>query len=73
MVAATTSRELREATNGLDHMPERFAVIHQATRGEVRRRVCGRYNIYYCILPDRVLVLRVVHHSRDQGAILSEL
>ena len=47
----------------IEHMSELHAVIEKQVR---RSRVAVfPYNIYYCILPDRIEVIAIVHARRD--------
>ena len=69
-VAATTIEELDDAIAGLSHSPGRFPVIAKRRGRDIRRRVWKRHNIFCTVTPGRVVVLRVVHQSRDQAAIL---
>lgn len=59
--------ELRDACLGLADFPNRFEAV-ETTKGDFRRRVHGKYSIFYQVNADHVRIVRVIH-----GAQLSTL
>lgn len=68
--AVTFLRELRDKCLGLAEMPERFPLVPRYEAVGVRRRVHGRYLIFYRVDADRVVVVHVLHGAQDYEAIL---
>lgn len=68
--AVTFLRELRDKCLGLAEMPERFPLVPRYEAVGVRRRVHGRYLIFYRVEADRVAVVHVLHGAQDYEAIL---
>ncbi len=68
--AVTFLRELRDKCLSLAEMPERFPLVPRYEAVGVRRRVHGRYLIFYRVEADRVAVVHVLHGAQDYEAIL---
>lgn len=62
--------KLTAATEGLGDSALRFALSPRHEKTGVRRRVVGRYNIYYRVKDETVTVLTVLHHARDSERLL---
>ncbi|MEJ0065947.1 MAG: type II toxin-antitoxin system RelE/ParE family toxin [Caulobacteraceae bacterium] len=62
--------ELEESCRGLANDPERFQLVPRYQASGIRRRVHGRYLIFYRMHPDRVTVLRILHGARDYEPLL---
>ncbi|MDQ0468150.1 type II toxin-antitoxin system RelE/ParE family toxin [Labrys wisconsinensis] len=63
-------RELRERCEGLADMPLAFPLVPRYEHRGVRRRVHGRYLIFYRVAADRVDVLHILNGAQDYEAIL---
>jgi len=52
-----------ETFKSIEEFPEMFACVH----GEVRRAIVSRFPfaVFYLVEPARVVILRVLHTSRD--------
>lgn len=68
--ALTFLRELRDKCLGLASFPEAFPLVERYADLGIRRRVHGRYLIFYRIEPDRVIVLHVRHGASDYLPLL---
>ncbi|MFL6863572.1 MAG: type II toxin-antitoxin system RelE/ParE family toxin [Allosphingosinicella sp.] len=62
--------ELWERCQSLASRPQRFPLALHASGFDVRKLVHRDYLIFYLVLDDRVEVLRIVHGSRNWGALL---
>ena len=62
--------ELRDLCLGLGEFPHRFPVVPRYESLGIRRRVHGRYAIFYVVGTDAVTVLHVLHGARDHEALL---
>lgn len=58
-------RELRQACEGLADFPGRFPLAENLEAIGIRRRSYHRYAIFYRVDEDRVMILRIVHGSRE--------
>lgn len=58
--------EVNRVFEGLCAHPERFAVVHEDLREALVRRF--PYAVYYRVEPDQVVVVAVIHTSRDPAA-----
>ena len=63
-------RELSRSCLELADMPEAWPIIPRYEHHGVRRRVHGRYLIFYCIAEDRIVILHVLNGAMDVEAIL---
>ena len=63
-------RELYQRCLELADMPEAWTVVPRYEHQDIRRRVHGRYLIFYRIGPDRITVLHVLNGAMDVEAIL---
>ena len=70
--ARTFALQLRRKCAALSRSPKRFPIVREVERRDLRKRVHGRYLIFYTILDDRVEVVRIVHGARDWASIISE-
>ncbi|MGN7871506.1 type II toxin-antitoxin system RelE/ParE family toxin [Paracoccus sp. 22332] len=68
--AATFIRELYQCCMDLADMPLAWPVVPRYEHEGIRRRVHGRYLIFYRLGPERITVLHVVHGAMDIEAIL---
>ena len=63
-------RELYQRCLELADMPEAWTVVPRYEHQDIRRRVHGRYLIFYRIGPDRITILHVLNGAMDVEAIL---
>lgn len=68
--AASFIRELHRLCLELGEMPEAWQVVPRYEQHGIRRRVHGRYLIFYRIGQDRVTVLHILNGAMDFEAIL---
>lgn len=68
--AASFVRELHQLCLEIAEMPESWPVVPRYEHHGVRRRVHGRYLIFYRIGPDRVIVLHIVNGAMDFEPLL---
>jgi plasmid stabilization system protein ParE len=68
--AATFVRELRKDCALLTSMPERHPPLPRYEASGIRRRVYGRYLIFYRIQNETVQILHILHGAMDYEAIL---
>lgn len=69
-VAIDMVDRLTSATDALGDNALRYSLLPDHEDSGFRRRVVGSYNIYYRVKADTVTVLHVLHHARDQEALL---
>ena len=62
--------ELRDASLGLSDYPARFPLVPRYESSGVRRRVHGRYLIFYRIESDAVTILHILNGAMDYEVIL---
>lgn len=63
-------RELARSCLELVDMPEAWPIVPRYAHHGIRRRVHGRYLIFYRIGADRVTVLHILNGAMDVEAIL---
>jgi toxin ParE1/3/4 len=63
-------RELLRSCTELTDMPEAWPVVPRYEVNGVRRRVHGRYLIFYRVSADRIVVLHVLNGAMDVEGIL---
>jgi toxin ParE1/3/4 len=63
-------REIIERCTSLAEMPEAFPVVPRYQHHGIRRRVHGRYLIFYRIEVDRITILHVLNGAMDFEALL---
>jgi plasmid stabilization system protein ParE len=63
-------RELRTICSTLSDRPLAWPLVPNHERGGVRRRVHGAYLVFFRVVSDAVIVLRILHGARDYGPIL---
>jgi toxin ParE1/3/4 len=63
-------RELRKDCAQLTAMPERHPLLPRYQRSGIRRRIYGRYLIFYRVETDTVQILHILHGAMDYEAIL---
>jgi toxin ParE1/3/4 len=63
-------REIIERCTSLAEMPEAFPVVPRYQHHGIRRRVHGRYLIFYRIEGDRITILHVLNGAMDFEALL---
>ena len=68
--ARSFAAELLGKALDIGTMPEGFPLVPGLARRGIRRRVYGRYLIFYRIESDQVTVLHVLHGARDYEGIL---
>ena len=61
--------ELRKSCFELDRLAEVYPVLFLDQGRAVRRRVFGRYLIFYHIRDNDVIVARIMHGSRDYSQL----
>lgn len=68
--AASFVRELHRCCLDIAEMPEAWPVVRRYEHHRIRRRVHGRYLIFYRIGDDRITILHVLNGAMDVDAIL---
>jgi plasmid stabilization system protein ParE len=68
--AGSFVNELREKALSLADAPHAFRLVSRFEASGVRRRVHGRYLIFYRVEAEVVLVLHVLHGARDYEPLL---
>ena len=68
--AVSFIRELYQCCVGLADMPLAWPIVPRYEQHGIRRRVHGRYLIFYRIGHERVTVLHIVNGAMDVEAIL---
>jgi toxin ParE1/3/4 len=68
--AMTFVRELYERCFDIADMPEAWPVVPRYEHHGIRRRVHGRYLIFYQVGEDRIVILHVLNGAMDVEAIL---
>lgn len=63
-------RELVERCLSLAEMPEAFPVVSRYQHHGIRRRVHGRYLIFYRAQGDRITILHILNGAMDVEALL---
>lgn len=63
-------RELGRSCMELAELPEAWPIVSRYETQSIRRRVHGRYLIFYQIRGDKVTVLHVLNGAMDVDAIL---
>lgn len=63
--AVDTVLDLRAACVALGDYPRRFPLVPRYFHLGVRRRVCGRYLVFYAVNDRSVDVLRIVHGASN--------
>lgn len=64
--------ELEAACDGLAHQASRFPVMVGLEAKSIRRRVYGRYGIFYTVGADRVNILCVLANDMDIALALND-
>ncbi len=62
--------ELREECLELGDLPERYQLVPRYESSGIRRRVHGRYLIFYRVRTGKVVVIHVLHGAMDYEPIL---
>lgn len=68
--AVSFVRELGRSCMELAEFPEAWPIVPRYETQSIRRRVHGRYLIFYQIRGDQVTVLQVVNGAMDVDAVL---
>ena len=68
--AASFAAELRGDCEGLYPFPERFPLVPRYQAQGIRRRVHGRYLIFYRIKGEEVVVLHILPGAMDYESLL---
>ena len=63
-------RELRQCSDGLTDMPERFSLVPHYEHTGVRRRPYGNYLIFYRVGIETIDILHVLHGAMDYEHLL---
>jgi toxin ParE1/3/4 len=63
-------RELRKDCALLSAMPERNPLLARYRASGIRRRIYGRYLIFYRVEAETVQILHILHGAMDYEAIL---
>lgn len=63
-------REIIERCSSLSKMPEAFPVVPRYQHLGIRRRVHGRYLIFYRVESNRITILHIVNGAMDVEALL---
>lgn len=67
--AAITVSRLAKAARPLETFPRMGRRVPEAESDDVRELIVGSYRLIYRLETDRVLVVAVIHGSRDLGAL----
>jgi plasmid stabilization system protein ParE len=70
IVARRIALEIQAACRALSDTPVAYPRVEGVLDGLFRRRPLGRYTIYYRVLPDEVLVVRIVDGARNTTDLL---
>jgi toxin ParE1/3/4 len=65
--------QLVDACVAIGHLPDGTPVLARYRSAGIRRRIHGRYLIFFRIAPDEVEILRIVHGKRDVVRLLDEI
>lgn len=68
--AASFVRELYQCCLNLADMPAAWPVVPRYETLGIRRRVHGRFLIFYRINPDRITILHILNGAMDVDAVL---
>jgi addiction module RelE/StbE family toxin len=68
--AASFVDELRSKAFGLADTPRAFPLVPRFEASGVRRRIHGRYLIFYRIDGDVISILNIAHGAQDYGRLL---
>lgn len=68
--AASFVREMLTSCRELQSMPDAFPLYPHKDNDTLRRRVFGRYLIFYAVTEESVTIVRVLHGARDAARIL---
>ena len=68
--AASLVRELHRCCLDIAEMTEAWPVVRRYEHHGIRRRVHGRYLIFYRIGDDRITILHILNGAMDVDAIL---
>ncbi|WP_136686205.1 type II toxin-antitoxin system RelE/ParE family toxin [Falsirhodobacter xinxiangensis] len=63
-------RELIQSCLELSNLPEAWPVVPRYQRLGIRRRVHGRYLIFYRIMQERIVIVHVLNGAIDVDVIL---
>lgn len=63
-------RELRKTCENLVENPNGFALVPRYEHHGIRRRVHGRYLIFYRVEIEKVVIVHVLHGATDYSAML---
>lgn len=67
--ATVTVNRLIAAAKPLDTFPRMGRHVPEADRSDVRELIIGSYRLMYRVEEERVLVVAVIHGSRDLGGL----
>ena len=68
--AASFVRELYRSCLDIADMPESWPFVPRYEHHGIRRRVHGRYLIFYRIEAARIIVIHIMHGARDYEGLL---
>lgn len=68
--AASFVRKLYQCCLDLTDMPEAWPVVPRYAALGIRRRVHGRYLIFYRLNPERITILHILNGAMDVDAVL---
>lgn len=54
-----------EAVEGLEKFPEKGRLVPEAEKEKIREIIFYNYRIIYCKETERILILAIIHSSRD--------
>ncbi|MDP2119566.1 MAG: type II toxin-antitoxin system RelE/ParE family toxin [Hoeflea sp.] len=63
-------RELRNKCEDLVNSPNGFALVPRYEHHGIRRRVHGKYLIFYRVENEKVVIVHVLNGATDYGALL---
>lgn len=68
--AASFVREICDRCREIAELPEAWTLVPRYEHNGIRRRVHGRYLIFYRVAPGRITVLHVLNSAMDVDPIL---
>ncbi len=63
--ASSVVRRIQETARTLSEFPDLGAVVQEYDVPDIRERLVYNYRLIYRVLPDRVLVLTIVHGAQE--------
>jgi toxin ParE1/3/4 len=64
---------MREAGVSLDIFPERGRKVPEFDRADIREILVGNYRLIYLLAPTTIIIVTILHTSRDLDGLLDSL